>query len=360
MTTTDMHTAPAVRQTDLGRSPQMHAVTRDRYGAPDVVRFATIARPAVPPGHLLVRVAAAGVNRGDALEVRGWPRLARLLGYGALRPARAVPGTDMAGTVVALHPSPASRNGDGRASRPQEFAIGDRIVGVGTGAFAEFAILPMSMAVRLPGGADAVTAAALPTTGMTALQAVRDAGRVAAGQQVAVIGASGGVGTFAVQIAAAFGAEVTAVAGTRNVELVRSLGATHVVDYTLPGPLGDITRQACHYDVIIDTVGSMPLRALRDALAPRGALVVVGGSKPNSLTGMGRFVGAAVRSPFTRRRLVPLFSRPRRDDLETLVGMMADGTLRPVVGRVADLAATSAILRQVEAGHGTGRSVVTT
>ncbi len=196
-------------------------------------------------------------------------------------------------------PSTITRNG---------IDIGDEIVGFGTGAFAEFAIVPASMTVHRPDSINVEQAAAIPTTSVAALQAIRDAARVEAGQHVAVIGASGGVGTFAVQIAKAYGAEVTGVAGARNLDLVRSIGADHVVDYTVD----DIATHTGRYDVIIDLVGNQPIRSLRHALTPTGTFVVVGGQNPRSVTGMQRFVAAAAMSPFTRQRLVPLFSKPRQ------------------------------------------------
>lgn len=264
----------------------MKAVTRDRFGSPDILTVSDTERPTIPPGHLLVQVEAAGVNRGDALEMRGWPYLARLMGYGLARPRHPVLGTDIAGRVVA----------------------------------------------------------------------VSDGARVEPGQHVAVIGASGGVGTFTVQIARAYGAEVTGVAGDRNLDLVRSIGADHVVDYAID----DITNHTGRYDVIIDLVGNQPLRSLRRALTPTGTLVVVGGQNPQSITGMQRFATAAAVSPFTRQRLVPLFSKPNGADLDSLAELVNDGTLRPIVGRTFDLSDTAEAIRHIETGHGTGRTVVTT
>jgi NADPH:quinone reductase-like Zn-dependent oxidoreductase len=195
----------------------------------------------------------------------------------------------------------------------------------------------------------------MPTTGIAALQAVRHAGRVRPGQHVAIIGASGGVGTFAVQIAKTDGAEVTGVAGPTNADLVRSIGADHVVDYTTE----DISDHTSRYDVIIDLVGNQPLRELRRALTPAGTLVVVGGQNPHSLTGMRRFATAAAMSPFGNQRLVPLLSTPRRDELAALVRLVADGSVRPVIGRTFGLSDTAEAVRQVETGHGTGRTVIT-
>ena len=326
-----------------GSVATIRAIARDRFGSPDILTVGHRERPTVPAGHVLVEVHAAGVNRGDALEMRGWPYLARLMGYGIHRPKRAVLGTDIAGRIIAMS--------DG----VEGIDIDDQVVGFGTGAFAELATVPASMAVRRPAQLGAEEAAALPTTGVTALQAIRDAGRVEPGQHVAVIGASGGVGTFAVQIAKVNGAEVTAVAGERNLELVRSLGADHVVDYRTD----DIGDHSARYDVIIDLVGNRPLRALRQALTPTGTFVVVGGQNPRSLTGMQRFVSAAAMSPLTRQRLVPLFAKPDGTDLATLADLVEQGAVRPIVGRTFDLSDTAEALRQIETGHGTGRTVIT-
>lgn len=321
----------------------MRAIARDRFGSPDTLTLEHLERPTIPAGHVLVEVHAAGVNRGDALEMRGWPYLARLMGYGIHRPKHPVLGTDIAGRVVAT-----SDDVDG-------IDVDDHVVGFGTGAFAELATIPASMVIRRPARLDAAEAAALPTTGVTALQAIRDAGRVEPGQHVAVIGASGGVGTFAVQIAKADGAEVTAVAGGHNVELARSIGADHLVDYRND----DISNHPGRYDVIIDLVGNRPLRMLRQTLTPTGTFVVVGGQNPRSLTGMQRFVAAAAMSPLTRQRLVPLFSKPNRTDLATLAELVEQGAMRPIIGRTFDLSDAAEALRQIETGHGTGRTVIT-
>lgn len=320
------------------------AITRDRFGSPDVLSPRSIDRPQIRTGEVLVEVRAAGVNRGDALEMRGWPYLARLMGYGVRHPKHPVLGTDLAGTVIAL------------SEGVTGIDIGDEIVGFGTGAFAEIALMPASGAVHRPDTISAEEAAAIPTTAVTALQAIRDAARVEPGQHVAVIGASGGVGTFAVQIAKVYGAEVTGVASRRNADLVRSIGADHVVDYATD----DLATHTGRYDAIIDLVGNQPIRGLRRALTPTGAFVVVGGQNPKSVTGMRRFAAAAAMSPFTRQRLVPLFSKPNRDDLEAVIELARTGAVRPIVGRTFDLSDTAEAIRQIETGHGTGRTVVTT
>jgi NADPH:quinone reductase-like Zn-dependent oxidoreductase len=337
--TTTPGETPALRPTN-----NWNAITRDRFGSPDVLSLRAVDRPQLPTGNVLVEVHAAGVNRGDALEMRGWPYLARLMGFGVRHPKHPVLGTDIAGTVVAV------------AEGVDDIDIGDEIVGFGIGAFAELAIMPASMTVHRPDTIGAGEAAAMPTTAVTALQAIRDAARVQPGQHVAVIGASGGVGTFAVQIAKVHGAEVTGVVGARNAELVRSIGGDHIVDYAND----DIATHTGQYDVIIDLVGSQPIRTLRRALTPTGTFVVVGGQNPKSATGMQRFAAAAVMSPFTRQRLVPLFSKPNRDDLDAVIELARTGAVRPIVGRTFDLRDAAEAIRQVETGHGTGRTVLTT
>jgi len=323
--------------------PTAKAVTRDRFGSPDVLQFTDIPQPCVPADGALVAVHAAGVNQGDALEMRGWPYLARLMGYGIRHPKRRVPGTDLAGTVVAV-----GDDVDG-------FEVGDDVVGWGAGAFADIAVVQASMVIQRPMTVNVEEAAAMPTAGVTALQSVRDAARVTPGQRVAVLGASGGVGTFATQIAKAFGAEVTGVSGARNVDLIRSIGADHVLDYTSD----DITSHPGRYDVIIDLVGNQPLRSLRRALTRTGTLVVVGGQNPRSLTGMRRFATAAFTSPFTPQRLVPLFSKPNRNDLAELAALITDGAVRPVIGDYFHLPDTADAVRKIETGHATGKIVIT-
>ncbi|MEZ5259858.1 MAG: NAD(P)-dependent alcohol dehydrogenase [Ilumatobacteraceae bacterium] len=232
----------------------------------------------------------------------------------------------------------------------------EAVVGFGIGAFAEIALdarhdVRSTPRLDEPGGS-----VAMPTTAVTALQAIRDAARTRPGDRVAVIGASGGVGTFAVQLAKVHGAEVTAVASGRRADLLRSLGADHVIDYASD----DIATHTGRYDAIIDLVGNQPIRSLRRAVAPKGTFVVVGGQNPESITGMRRFASAAIRSPFTRQRLVPLFSKPNRDDLEVVIELARTGEVRPIIGRTFDLRDTAAAIRHVETGHGTGRTVVTT
>jgi NADPH:quinone reductase-like Zn-dependent oxidoreductase len=341
--TAPTETASTTGTIDPRRDTNMKAITHHRFGGPDALHFEDVERPAPGAGELLVEVAATGVNQGDALELRGWPLLARLMGFGIRRPSHPVLGTDIAGRVIAVGADVA------------DIDVDQDVVGWGIGGLAELATLEADTTIVRPDDVAAIDAAALPTAGVAALQAVRDAGRVEAGQHVLVIGASGGVGTFAVQIAKAFGAEVTGVAGAANAELVRSIGADHVVDHRRD----DVAAHIGRYDVVIDLVGAQSIGDLQDALTPRGTLVVVGGGNPRTVTGMRRFAAAALRSAFTRRRLVPLFSTPKADDLATLMRLVRDGAVRPVVGATFALGDAAEAFRRLETHHATGKLVVT-
>jgi NADPH:quinone reductase-like Zn-dependent oxidoreductase len=241
----------------------MKAVVQDVYGPPEILELREVAIPVPAADQVLVRVHAAGVDRGVAHLVTGLPYPLRLAGYGLRRPKAAVPGMDLAGRVEAVGPDVTG------------FRTGDEVFGIGTGTFAEYACAPAAKLAHKPADLTFVQAAAIAISGLTALQAARDHGRVAAGQAVLILGASGGVGTFAVQVAKAFGAEVTGVCSTAKVDLVRSIGADHVVDYTRE----DVTRLGRRYDVVLDIGGNTSLSRLRRVLTPRGRLVIVGGER---------------------------------------------------------------------------------
>jgi NADPH:quinone reductase-like Zn-dependent oxidoreductase len=334
-TTREAHTSTA--------QTAMRAVVRDRFGPPGLLEHTTTNRPTIADDEVLVRVHAAGVNQGDVLEMRGWPYIARLISYGALRPKCPILGTDIAGRVVAV------------GNAVSRVGIGDAIVGWGRGAFAEFAALPADSVTHKPAGLTFEQAAALPTAGVAALQAVRDAGRVRDGHHALIVGASGGVGTFAVQLAKIHRAEVTATCSARNVELVRSLGADHTIDYTAI----DVTNGDGRYDVIIDLVGDRPLRAYRRVLTEAGRFVVVGGRTPRSITGMTRFAAASAISPFVSQHFVPLISQPNHADLYTLTGLVRAGRMRPIVDQAFMLADTPTALHHIETGHTRGKVVLT-
>lgn len=321
----------------------MKAIHHDRFGPLDVLRLADLDSPTPGAGQVLLQVAAAGLNPGDRHAVRGVPYAARLMGYGFRRPRQPVPGRDVAGTVTAV--------GEGVT----RFSVGDEVFGWGSGTLAEFAVAEADDLEPKPPSVTFEQAAAVPTAATAALQGLVDVGRVQPGHRVLVIGASGGVGTFATQIASALGGHVTAVASGRNVDLVRSAGADTVVDYAR----SDVATLAERFDVILDLVGRLPLGAAARLLSPGGTFVVVGGQNPDSLTGMGRFATAMVLSPVLRRRLRPLFSQPSRSSLAELRQFLDDGRILPVIDSVHDLAGAVDGLRYVETGHSRGKVVVT-
>lgn len=320
----------------------MRAIVHDRYGPPDLLELRERAVPSPATGEVLVRVHAAGVNRGDGLAVEGIPYAARL-SYGLRRPKHPIPGTDLAGTVEVV--------GEGVTS----FAPGDEIFGWGTGAFAEFAMAPVQMLVPKSKRLTFEQVAAVPTAGVAALQGLRDVGRIEPGHRVLIVGASGGVGTFAVQIAKLFGAEVTGVCSSRNVDLVRSVGADEVIDYTRD----DFTRYVSGFDLVLDTVGKEPLSSSRRTVRPGGTYVTVAGGNPRSVTGMGRFVSTLAASPFGRERLRPLFSGKKSEDLVRLGELLDTGKVLPVIDAVYDLRDASEAIGYVQAGHARGKVVVT-
>ena len=321
----------------------MKAVFHDRFGTLDVLETRDLDVPTPGANEVRIKVRAAGVNPGDRHAIRGVPYAARLMGYGLTRPKQPVPGQDVAGVVDAV--------GD----QVTRFEPGDEVFGWSSGTLAEYTTAPESAVAAKPSHLTFEQAAAVPTAGFAALQAVRDVGRLGAGDSTLIIGASGGVGTFAVQIAKALGAEVTGVAGTRNLELVRSVGADHVIDYTTDDPYTDERR----YEQVIDLVGAVSLRRISRTLDRHGTGVIVGGPNPDSLTGMRRFAAALVLSPLLRRRLRPLFSTPSQDDLETLRQLLDDGKVLPVIDATYDLAGAADALHYVEAGHSRGKVVIT-
>ena len=321
----------------------MRAAVRHRYGPPSVLESAEVALPLPGRGKVLVQVGAASVHPGDYFVMTGEPYLLRLA-YGLRRPRHAIPGMDLAGVVAAV-------GTDVTTLRP-----GDAVFGWSTaGALAEYACVPADNLVPVPANVSVVDAAAVPTSAMTALQALRDIAHVGPGQKVLITGASGGVGSFAVQIAKTMGAEVTGVCSTRNVELVRSLGADHVVDYTQT----DFTGSEKRYDVIFDNVEAQPLAAVRGALTPAGTLIPNSGRGGRWLGPVGRIVKARVLSGFTRQRLKPFMSVGKRQDLLTLADLLATGQVKPVIDRTYPLDEAADALRYVGAGHTRGKVVVT-
>lgn len=321
----------------------MLAIVQDTYGPADTLELRDIDPPEIGPTDVLVRVQAAGVDRGVWHLMTGLPYPTRLA-FGLRRPKTPVPGMDLAGAVEAV------------GADVTRFAPGDEVFGIGTGTFAEFAVAKEAKLAHRPLGSSVEQAAVTAVTGLTALQAVRDHGQVRPGQHVLVLGASGGVGTFAVQLAKANGAEVTGVASTAKLDLVRSLGADHVIDYTREDP----TRRTQRYDVIIDTGGNTPLSRLRRALTPTGTLVIVGGEGGGRwLGGLDRQLRAMLASSFTRQTLTTFVASENAEDLAHLAHLIQVGMLTPVVDRTFPLAETAKAIRYLEEGHARGKVAVT-
>jgi NADPH:quinone reductase-like Zn-dependent oxidoreductase len=320
----------------------MSAVVQDRYGSSEVLRLARVARPGMGDDEVLVEVKAAGLDRGTEHLMTGKPYVMRLF-VGLRKPRNPVSGRDVAGTVAAV------------GSSVTRFAVGDEVYGVASGSFAEYAVVREDKLARKPVTLSFAQAAVVPVSAGTALQALVDAGRLQAGQSVLIVGASGGVGTYAVQLAKAFGAEVTGVASTAKVDLVTSLGADHVIDYTRED-FADGTRR---YDLILDIGGSSRVRRLRRALRRRGTLVFVGGENSDSLTGMGRQLRGALISPFLRQRLAMLVAKERAGDYERLTELIEAGQVRPSLDRNFPLADTPDAMRLLETGQVRGKVAIT-
>jgi NADPH:quinone reductase-like Zn-dependent oxidoreductase len=321
----------------------MQAIVQDRYGTADVLELKEIDRPPVGDDEVLVRVRAAGVHQGDWHLMTGLPYIARL-GLGLRGPKSRIRGMDLAGTVEAV------------GKTVTQFQPGDDVFGWCDGTFAEYVRAPQSHFLAKPSRLTFEQAAAVPISGIAALRGLRDSGGIQAGQQVLVIGAAGGVGSFAVQIAKAFGAEVTGVCSTPKVDLVRSIGADHVVDYTRE----DFTRSPRRYDLILDTAGRRRLRDLRRVMTPAGTLVLVGGEGGDPwLGGFQRHIWAAMLSPFVRHHLRMLYSVERNEDLATLKDLIDAGKVTPVIDRTYSLRDAPDAMRYLAQGHAAGKTVIT-
>jgi NADPH:quinone reductase-like Zn-dependent oxidoreductase len=319
------------------------AIVQHQYGSADVLRFEDTPAPTAGGGEVLVRVHAAGVDQGVWHLMTGLPYLGRAA-FGLRRPRKRIRGMDLAGRVEAV------------GAGVTRFRPGDEVFGSYVGAYAEYACGPQDRFALKPARLTFAQAAAVPISAVTALQGLRDAGRVRPGQTVLVIGAAGGVGSFAVQLAKTLGAHVTGVCSTGKAELVRSIGADAVLDYTRE----DITDGAGRYDVILDLAGNRPLRQLRRALAPRGTLVVAGGEGGGRwLGGVDRQLRAQLLSPFTRQRLCALMSRQRLDDLLLLGDLLESGDVTPVVDRTYALSEVPEAIRYLRSGHARGKVVIT-
>jgi NADPH:quinone reductase-like Zn-dependent oxidoreductase len=321
----------------------MKAIVHSRYGLPEeVLELTEIDCPAIEDDEVLIRVHAAGVNPADWFVTRGVPYLLRLA-FGPRGPRTRVRGMDVAGTVEAL------------GKNVRRLHPGDEVFGWCDGAFAEYARAPEQNFVRKPENLTFQQAAAVPVAAFAALQALRDQGEVRPGQSVLINGASGGVGTFAVQIAKSMGAEVTGVCGTRNVEMVRSIGADRVIDYSQE----DFTQSRKRYDFILDNVANHSLADLRRALTPGGTLVPNSGRSGGPWIGpLGRILRARVTSLFVRHRLRPFLSRENHEDLLALKSLIEAGKLKPVIERCYPLSQTAEAVGYVGAGHARGKVVI--
>jgi NADPH:quinone reductase-like Zn-dependent oxidoreductase len=320
----------------------MKAIVCSTYGPPTALQVAEIDQPVAGDGEVLIRVHAASVNPLDWHLMRGRPYLLRLMS-GLRQPKDSRVGRDVAGRVEAV-----GRNVTG-------LGPGDAVFGACRGACAEVACAAESALVRKPENVTFEQAAAVPVAALTALQALRDTGRIQAGHRVLINGAAGGVGTFAVQLARSFSAEVTGVCSARNVELVRSLGADRVIDYAQE----DFTRRGERYDLMLDAVGNHSLSACRRVLQPRGTYVLVGAPDGRWIGGIARFIKVQVLSAFVRKSLLAMMTKVSQEDLSLLRELLAAGKLRPVIDRCYDLGEVPQAIAYLEAGHARGKVVIT-
>ncbi|MBO3749492.1 NAD(P)-dependent alcohol dehydrogenase [Streptosporangiaceae bacterium NEAU-GS5] len=323
----------------------MKAIIQDTYGeAGDVMRLADIDRPLIAADQVLVRVHAAGVDRGVWHIMTGLPYPIRLMGYGLRAPKTRVRGREVAGQIEAV------------GENVTTLRAGDRVYGICEGSFAQYASARADLLAPMPKNLTFDNASAAPISALTALQAVRDSGQVEPGQRVLIIGASGGVGTFAVQIAKAYGAEVTGVCSTTKLDLVRALGADHVIDYTRH----DITGPGRRYDVILDIGGNRTLTHLRRVLTPRGTLVIVGGETGGRwLGGVDRLLRAPMLSRFVGQNLITLTNSENAQDLLVMTELIESGQVTPAVDRAYPLEQTPAAVQYMHEGHARGKVVVT-
>lgn len=321
----------------------MQAIVYRRYGPPEVLELAEIDKPHPAPGEVLVRIHAASVNPYDWHFMRGTPGLMRLM-TGLRRPKSPRLGADMAGVVESV--------GDGVTL----IKAGDAVFGCGKGSFAEYACVAESKLAIKPGSLSFEQAAAVPIAGITALQGLRDSGKVQPGQRVLINGAAGGVGAFAVQIGTWLGAHVTGVCSTRNVALIQSLGADRVIDYSH----GDFTRCGDRWDVIFDLVGNHPLAALRRALEPKGVFVGCGGGGPEKTSAdlLKGMLGRALIAPFVSQRLTGVLAKINADDLNLLADLLDKGTIRSVLDRSYPLNHVAEAIGYVETGHARGKVTI--
>jgi NADPH:quinone reductase-like Zn-dependent oxidoreductase len=340
------HDSPCAPASALPENAQlMKAIVSRCYGPPDVLRLEDIEKPSPADDEILVKVHAAAVNPLDYHRLRGKPYIMRMMGSGLGAPKSTRMGVDFAGTVEAI------------GKNVKRFKPGDEVFGGRTGAFAEYVTVREDRAVVLkPANLTFEQAASVPIAAITALQALRDKGRLQPGQKVLINGASGGVGTFAVQIAKSFGAEVTGVCSTRNVEMVRSIGADYVIDYKKD----DFTKSHKRYDLVVDNIGNHPLRAYMRVLNPDGIFVIVGGPKHNQWIGpLTSPVKAALLSPFVSQEFVKFFADLNKEDLTLIADLMQVGKVTPVIDRRYRLSEVPEAIRYLEQGHARGKVVIT-
>jgi len=325
--------------------PHMKAVVYTNYGSPDVFEIRDIKKPVPNDNQVLVKVRAASVNPYDWHFIRGTPYIMRL-GVGLRKPKVTRIGVDFAGTIEAV------------GKNVTQFKPGDEVFGGKTGAFAEYVCVSEKGVALKPANITFEQAGSVDIAGLTALQAVRDKAKAQPGQKILINGASGGVGTFAVQIAKSFGADVTGVCSTRNLDMVRSLGADHVIDYTKE----DFTKSGQHYDVILDNVGNQPLLSFRRALTPKGKYVMIGGggTADQGLIGpMFRPIEAMLLSPFVSQEMGMMMTNPTQNDMTMLADLMQAGKVTPVIDRTYPLSQIREAIRYLEQGHARGKVVIT-
>jgi len=322
----------------------MKAIFRDTYGSSDVLELRDIDIPEIADDEVLVRVHAAGVGRDVWHVMTGLPYPIRLAGYGFRAPKNPVIGSDMAGVVESV------------GKNVRRFLPRDEVFGIGKGSYAEYVCAGEDKLAHKPANLTFEQAAVIAIMGSTALQALRDHGKVRPGQEVLIIGASGGVGTYAVQIAKAFGAHVTGVCSTKKVEMVRSIGADHVIDYTQE----DFAEGERRYELILDIGGNSSLARLRRALASLGTLVIIGGEGGGRwLGGTDRQLRAMILSPFVRQKLGTFVNKENHEDLIVLKELIESGKVTPVIDRTYPLAEVPEAMRYLEEGHARGKVVIT-
>ncbi len=321
----------------------MKAIVQNEYGSVDVLELREIDRPIPGDDEVLVHVHAAGVDPGVWHLMAGLPYLIRIMGFGLRAPKTRVRGTDVAGRVETV------------GNSVTQFQVGDEVFGGCDGSLAEYACAREDKFAPKPANVSFEQAAVVAASGFTALQGVRDHGKVRPGQKVLIIGAAGGIGTFAVQIAKSLGADVTGVCSTTKTDLVRSIGADHAIDYTQE----DFADGRQHYDVILDTAGNRPLRHLRRALAPRGTLVIIGGEGGGRwFGGVGRQLRALLLSPFVRQQLRTFIATDTHADLEFLKELIESGQVTPVIDRTYPLSETPEAIRHLAEGHARGKTII--